>query len=115
MRDLHYPYSCDGEGSEADGQDNPGGHWAVCVGPVTKAWGSGGPGVKWREGRRWQVKPCSARAGEDQRGNTVNATLADTSLSPKYPACNKECVSLIVEEKMMLSQPVQMREKCTSK
>lgn len=35
----HYPYSCDGEGREADRQDNPGSHWAGSELTLSKAWG----------------------------------------------------------------------------
>lgn len=37
--DSHYPYSCDGEGRQADRQDNPGSHWAGSEQPLSQAWG----------------------------------------------------------------------------
>lgn len=41
-QDSHNPYPCDGEGREADRQDDPGSHWAGCVPALSKAWGKGG-------------------------------------------------------------------------
>jgi len=35
----HYPYSCDGEGRQADRQDDPGSHWAGSVLALFQAWG----------------------------------------------------------------------------
>lgn len=35
----HYPYSCDGEGSQADRQDDPGSHWAGSELALSQAWG----------------------------------------------------------------------------
>lgn len=35
----HYPYSCDGEGRQADRQDDPGSHWAGSELALSQAWG----------------------------------------------------------------------------
>lgn len=52
----HDPYSCDGEGREADGQDDPGSHWCGSERAASTAWGEmeaegrsgGGAGVGGR-------------------------------------------------------------------
>lgn len=59
----HDPYPCDGEGGQADGQDDPGGHWAGRGLALSRAWGemgalarSGGDtagGIRWGGG--WGV------------------------------------------------------------
>lgn len=40
--DSHYPYSCDGEGRQADRQDDPGSHWAGSELALSQAWGERG-------------------------------------------------------------------------
>lgn len=39
---IHYPYSCDGEGRQADRQDDPGSHWAGSELALSQAWGERG-------------------------------------------------------------------------
>lgn len=41
-RHSHNPYPCDGEGGQADGQDDPGGHWAGRGLALSGAWGEMG-------------------------------------------------------------------------
>ncbi|CAG5920370.1 unnamed protein product [Menidia menidia] len=38
LRDSHYPYPCDGEGRQADRQDDPGSHWAGSALALFQAW-----------------------------------------------------------------------------
>lgn len=49
----HYPYSCDGEGRQADRQDDPGSHWAGSELALSQAWGERG---------------ASGRSGNTRRG-----------------------------------------------
>lgn len=49
--DSHNPYSRDGEGRKADGQDDPGGHWAGEELPLSHAWGDTGASDR-RQDRR---------------------------------------------------------------
>lgn len=55
----HYPYSCDGEGRQADRQDDPGSHWAGSELALSQAWGERGAsgwsgdttgGIRWGVG-----------------------------------------------------------------
>lgn len=39
---IHYPYSCDGEDRQAEGQDIPGSHWAGSELALSQAWGERG-------------------------------------------------------------------------
>lgn len=64
----HYPYSRDGEGREADGQDNPGSHWAAGEGFASKAWGYGGLGGAERE-QDARVQPGTLAAEGTQGGH----------------------------------------------
>lgn len=52
----HYPYPCDGEGRQADRQDDPGSHWAGSELALSQAWGKrGASGRSVRHNRRDQV------------------------------------------------------------
>lgn len=54
----HYPYSSDGEGRQADRQDDPGSHWAGSELALSQAWGERGA-ASWSgdttDGIRWGV------------------------------------------------------------
>lgn len=39
LTNSHYPYSCYGEGRQADRQDDPGSHWAGSELALSQAWG----------------------------------------------------------------------------
>lgn len=53
---IDYPYSCDGEGRQADRQDDPGSHWAGSEQTLSQAWGErGGFGSERRHNTRDQV------------------------------------------------------------
>lgn len=73
---VNYPYSCDGEGRQADRQDDPGSHWAGSEQTVSGAWGEREGGLRAREATQQGVAHWVGRGSggtaEEEGGGVTN-------------------------------------------
>lgn len=100
----HYPYSCDGEGRQADRQDDPGSHWAGSELALSQAWverADSGRSDDTVQGIRWGGVAGSVT----HRGNTQGGGRGDTKghKDASAPRTLRPTFNLTEETKVLLA------------